>query len=970
MLRRSIGIIALALLCCFTSTVYGVRGQATVSSAVADGYIIKFKQTASRAVQSNALRTAGVRAVEQFALVKGLTHAQTLAGQGANNALSILNQNPAIEYIEPNYLVSIAQVPNDPQFSQQYALDNQGQMGGLVNADIDATLAWDIHTGNDVIIAIIDSGVDYNHPDLAANIWVNSNEIPGNGFDDDNNGFVDDVRGWDFANNNNDPADDHGHGTHVSGIVGAIGNNGTGIAGVNWKVKLMPLKFIDVTGIGSTVDAIRAINYAVANGARISNNSWGGAGYSQALFDTINAAAQMGHLVVAAAGNDGRNNDDPANAHYPSGYDLTNIISVAATDNLDNLASFSNFGQINVDLGAPGVRILSTLPNNNYQMMDGTSMAAPMVAGVAGLILSRVPNISVETLRTAILNNTDPLASLSGVTATGGRLNALKAISSITADIKILPNSATIGVNDTINFTAQGGVPPYSWSTSNPSVAQIDNSGFFLATNPGTVQITVRDNNGFTSNSGDIVISSINIAPNIAELVVGQSVQFQANGGIVPYTWSTPANGIGNINATTGLFSGLSAGVTEVSVRDANGISKTSGAIRVVAAQALVLSPMRADLMPGEFLEFQVSGGFAPYSWSVSDRTIASINNTGLLTALTLGSVTVTATDSMGSSVTSNAINISELTVTASSHSVRINETLPLSVNGGTPPFQWRVSNSNIASIDTSGNLTAVNPGSIRVTIMDSNGVIGRSEVILVTESTALGLFIRDSILAVNASSTIKTSGGIPPYQWSNSNPSVIELNKTSGTIKGLAAGTSTITVTDSIGETVASDLLEVRQISLSPSTASVSIGQTQAFVASGGVGPYRWQSSNNTVASIDANGLLNASTAGVTTITATDLDGISGSLTLNVFDATSGANHTMTIRPDTATLSRRSTNVLQFTVSGGLPPYQFSLTNPIGSIDNQTGAYSPLSDIAGETRIIVTDADGHIVESGLIFVQ
>ncbi|MDH5218250.1 MAG: S8 family serine peptidase, partial [Gammaproteobacteria bacterium] len=214
MLRRGIQVAVLALLTCgLIDPVFAVRGQPTPSVLATDGYIVKFKTSASRVAQSNALTTAGVRTIERFALVDGLSHVDIVAGQNSTNAVGILTSNPSIEYIEPNYLVSVARTPNDPEFSMQYALDNQGQSGGMANADINATQAWDIHTGNNVTIAVIDSGLDYNHPDISKNVWTNANEIPGNGIDDDNNGFVDDIRGWDFANNDNDPSDDHGHGT-------------------------------------------------------------------------------------------------------------------------------------------------------------------------------------------------------------------------------------------------------------------------------------------------------------------------------------------------------------------------------------------------------------------------------------------------------------------------------------------------------------------------------------------------------------------------------------------------------------------------------------------------------------------------------------------------------------------------------------------------------------------------------------
>lgn len=960
------------LLCLLLLSMIGAGSlSAAIAPLASDGYIVKFKSTVSRAAQTNSLTIAGVQVKERFSLVPGLSYVQAVAGRDVQGALGLLSVDQNIEYIEPNYLVSISAIPNDPDFSQQWALDNQGQSGGKVNADIDAPQAWDLSTGNSIVVAVIDSGIDYTHSDIANNIWINTAEIPGNGIDDDNNGYVDDVRGWDFVNNDNDPMDDHGHGTHVAGIIAAEGNNGQGISGISWKARLVPLKFIDTSGIGSTVNAIRAINYAVAQGARLSNNSWGGAGFSQALYDTLRAAEQKGHMIIAASGNEALNNDDPNTPHYPSGYDLNNIISVAATDRTDNLAGFSNFGSTAVDLGAPGVRILSLIPNNRYQMMDGTSMAAPVVTGVASLVLSRSPDLPLTNLRTILLSSVDAVAALNGITVTGGRINAFRALSSIATNVEITPQTLNIGVNQTHQFNVTGGSPPYQWSVSRPTLAQVDNNGFFQAFSAGTVQLTVTDSSGGRGSTGNIVISDLTVTPQSAELLVGDVLQFGVAGGVGPYVWSTSPNGVGQIDPNSGLFSALSQGLTDVTVSDSLGISRTSGSIRVLSAQLLTLTPMRADMMPGEVLTFSVNGGIPPYQWQVSDRSIAMVDNLGNVTALGNGSFSVTVTDGSGNSVTSNNISVSELSISSHTSNLRINESVALTVKGGTPPFQWRVSNSNLANIATDGTLTAVSAGSIRVTIMDANGTLGKSEIILITESSVLGVFLRDRVIGVNSATSIRASGGVPPYQWRNSNPAIVKLDEATGIVTGLSAGQATITITDSLGETVVSDVIEVRTLAMSPANYVLETGQSVNYSAAGGLPPYRWQSNNMAVASVDAAGLVSALAPGLVKISVTDADGIQMSTELTVIAVGSGLAHPMDIRPATATLSRRSTNVLQFTVSGGTAPYSFSLSNPsVGSINAITGEYAPLSDIAGETQVIVSDADGHVARSGVVSVQ
>lgn len=345
----------------------------------------------------------------------------------ADKVLEALREDAAIERIEFNYEVSINALPNDPDFSLLWGLENTGQTGGVSDADIDATEAWDLVTGSDaVVVAVIDSGVDYTHPDLAANIWINAGEVPDNGIDDDGNGLVDDVRGYDFSAGDNDPMDEHSHGTHVAGTIAAVGNNATGIVGVNWTARIMPVRFLGPTGSGSISDAIEAVLYATQMGARVMNNSWGGGGYSEALFDAISAANEAGAVFVASAGNDNWNNDVyPA---YPTSYEVPNVISVAALDASDGKASFSNWGVTSVDLAAPGVAIYSTLPGGVYGNKSGTSMAAPHVSGVAALLLAQDPDRTVSDIKRHLLAGVDPVPSMAGKVASEGRLNAYGAL--------------------------------------------------------------------------------------------------------------------------------------------------------------------------------------------------------------------------------------------------------------------------------------------------------------------------------------------------------------------------------------------------------------------------------------------------------------------------------------------------------------------------------------------------------------
>lgn len=370
-----------------------------------------------------------------------------------------LKNDSYIEYAEPNYILSnFETIPNDEYFSELWGMNNTGQTGGIVDADIDAVEAWDATTGsNDVVVAIIDTGIDYNNPDLAQNIWINPNEIAGDNIDNDGNGFIDDVHGWDFYNNDNDPMDDDSHGTHCAGIIGAVGNDEAGVVGVNWNVKMMPVKFLSAEGYGSSEGAIQSIIYAATMGVDIMSNSWGGGYYSSAEEDVISFVNDLGILFVASAGNYGTDNDMIGN--YPSNYNVPNIIAVAATDNNDQKASFSNYGLTTVDLGAPGVSIYSTILNNEYAYYDGTSMAAPHVSGVAGLIKARFPNADSLEMKTRILNGVDVVSSLVGKTVTGGRLNAFAALDDddiSPAKIEDLAVMANDFLSITLSWTAPG----------------------------------------------------------------------------------------------------------------------------------------------------------------------------------------------------------------------------------------------------------------------------------------------------------------------------------------------------------------------------------------------------------------------------------------------------------------------------------------------------------------------------------
>jgi len=384
--------------------------------------------TTKNTILNSALGRGGSLVKQEYTLVKGLTQVSLPAGMSVEDATASLRQSSSVIYAGPDYISHVFVVPNDTRFSELWGMHNTGQAGGTAGADIDATGAWDINTGSSsIVVAVTDTGVDYTHPDLAANMWR------------DPNGHF----GYDFVNNDSDPMDDYGHGTHVAGIIGAVGNNGLGVAGVCWHVKIMALKILDANGRGSLSNSISGVQYAVSNGAKVINASWGynpgvPVSYLQPLYDAIAAAQDVNVIFVAAAGNNINNNND-ASPVYPASFDLDNVISVMATTNTDAQAYYSNYGLMTVDLGAPGGSnsggsndILSTLMGGGYGYKAGTSMATPHVAGACALLLSINHTLTASQVKQILLDTVDK--TLPGLCVSGGRLNLSAAAQEVTTD--------------------------------------------------------------------------------------------------------------------------------------------------------------------------------------------------------------------------------------------------------------------------------------------------------------------------------------------------------------------------------------------------------------------------------------------------------------------------------------------------------------------------------------------------------
>ncbi|MBJ6802559.1 RCC1 domain-containing protein [Geomonas propionica] len=534
-----------------------------------DELLVKFKAGTPVQNSKNVHARRGGAVIREFSRLR-LHHVKLKKGVTVEEALQSYRAEPEVEYAEPNFLYETMRQPDDAMFNDQWALRNSGQTGGTSGADIKATAAWDLSTGsNEVVVAIIDTGIDYTHPDLSANVWTGG--------------------GLDTANQDLDPFDDHGHGTHVAGIIGARGSNGIGVAGVNWNVKLTACKFIGANGSGDTAAAVQCLEHIKGlkdAGANIvaTNNSWGGGGFSQALYDAIDAQRDI--LFIAAAGNNGSDNESLL--FYPAAFELPNVITVAATDLNDNKSYFSNYGLRNVHVGAPGTDILSTLPAVNtwsltggYGNLSGTSMAAPHVAGLAALLKAQQPARDWRTIRNLILAGGDPVPGLADKTLTGRRINALGSLScsdkpllvpvQYPAQFPVSSGTFTLAAQS-INCGNPAGPVTVTTSAGETITLQDDGvfpdqaagDGIFSAswTVPSYLVPTPVQVLKFSSPAGMVYVPSLSINGYLPDGNLDHDYRhyLEATSGVAPYTWvvqsGTLPDGL-TLNSATGEVSGL-----------------------------------------------------------------------------------------------------------------------------------------------------------------------------------------------------------------------------------------------------------------------------------------------------------------------------------------------------------------------------------------------------------------------------
>jgi subtilisin family serine protease len=950
--------------------------------AVPGEILVGFEEGVSEAARNEVLAKVGASEDEEFEEIDSEL-VEVDAGD-VNAAIVKLEDDPRVEYAEPNFLVFAdnhpvsPDSPNDPSFHQLWGMHNFGQtvnsITGSADADIDALEAWSKSKGSSsAVVGVIDSGVDFSHPDLANAMWINPGEdcsgCRTNNVDDDGNGYIDDWRGWDFVNNDNNPFDDNGHGTHVAGTIGAVGSNGVGVTGVNWTTRIMGLKFLNASGSGSTADAVEATLYASSPStlAHVTNNSWGGGGFSQALFNAIDTADDNGSLFVAAAGNDGTNND--STPHYPSSYDAPNVISVASTTSTDQRSSFSNWGKLSVDLGAPGSNIYSTYPGNTYRYLSGTSMATPHVAGAAALVKARFPTASDLGIKALLLRTVDPNTSMStsGSTpvATGGRLNVNGAVSCSSAP-KVWIDAPTS------NFVASMGEPltVTVLGTNCGSSAGVTVSADANGTG---ISLTARGDGLYTGTYTPSVAGPLTIT---ASATVGASVDTKIVTGTVAANYRYEDAPFDWIDASTGTNTGIASDDTS----------------------ATVSLPFTFSYYEQPFSSLKVSSnGYLVFGSSAATAySNVAIPNTGSPNGL-VAAFWDDLNPGAGGSVRYKTVG------TAPNRKFVV-EWMGVPHYGSTNPATFEVileeGTNDIFFLydDVIFGNDFDNGADATVGVENLAGTAGRQfshnqpvltngTAIRFTMSTETGPTITTASLADGTvdqiySHTLQATGGIPPYTWSVTGalPDGLNLNASTGEISGTPTtpGTSTFDVevsdddspakseTKTLSITVGT-AVEITTTSLPDGTAEQSYSQTLAAI--GGETPYTFSLADG---ALPAGLTLNATTGvisgtpnapGTYDFTALVTDGASPARTdtqvLGIVVAPEPLEITTTSLPD-GTVGQSYNQTLAAT--GGTTPYDWSWsgdTSPGLSLNAATGTISGTPTASGTYTFTaqVTDA-------------
>ena len=949
------------------------------------GILVKFNASVNYENQQSILEKNGLKEVQNYSFLSGLIYAESNNGNSIEETLSQLKNNENIVYAEADYEISTSSFNTE----SNTAIQNKVNARESTNEN-DQTIIQPKTNA----IGILDTGIDFTHNSLSENMWINVNETPLNGIDDDHNGWVDDIYGWNFVNNHNNPIDDNNHGTHIAGIVTGNFNNNVNTA--NQGIKLVALKVLDRNGKGNISSLLGAFDYMVKNDISISNNSWGLELNSEALKDALQQLAQTDHLLIVAAGNKSINIDDTP--FYPASYNLANIITVSALDESGKLAEFSNYGGKTVHVGANGAAITSTGINNSVTTLSGTSMAAAFVSGVAIRVQEEIKDVTSQEIKTWLINHAEQDDTLNDVMISASKLENLDVLladiqtvsNDVTIDVSIetpidntdvddaiidinvpntnstetsnnTPDAATdipsisvdntsISINEIKEITIAGGIAPFTFSTSDSNVAMIDESGFITALTAGTAEISLTDANGLNSNTITLNVVELKILPeNINQVAIQDRLTLNVSNGLPPYSWFVSDESIAAIVVNENDDSEIElrpsqSGTISITVQDATGNNAIIDNIQIDLPQ-LIVNPSAINLNRGQNILLRVDGGTSPYSYQSSDENIVVIDDSGMVSALVEGSASITVTDSEGQVGLASIIVNPNLTVSTAKHILDVNETITIDALGAVGSLSWASSNSMILSVDQTGLVSAQDlPGTAIINVMDAAGrrgsvLIEVRQVTLTSPSSTV--VVGDPAMQLNA------QGGSTPYSWSVDDPTVAQINL-SGFFSGIKAGSVIVTATDADGfSSTISVTVDPAPLSVSQTNLVLAMDGSVQLTANGAEENYTWTSNDENVVTVDNNGLVQAVALGLTEIILTDSSGEFIVITAQVREIGLSVSSTSIYITDPG---------LRITTNGGIAPFVWISNDPsIATIDS-TGFLRPLS--LGDVTISVSDAN------------
>ncbi|MDX1811940.1 MAG: S8 family serine peptidase, partial [Gammaproteobacteria bacterium] len=815
------------------------------------GLLLKFSSALSLLDQDKLLSESNLILKHRFNIVPGLIYAEPSNAGSIETALLQLADDKRLTYIEPDYKIKVNAL------TLQQAKNAASEASAKV-----AARDLSLNGNNPHVVAVLDTGIDFNHIDLQNYIWMNGGEIPRNGIDDDGNGWIDDIYGWNFVENDKNPMDYHQHGTHVAGIIAGLSSSANSAAD---GIKLMALRVLDEYGVGSVSNVLQAFEYILANNIVLSNNSWGLKHHSMALFDALQVMNSHNHLLITAAGNNSQ--DVSKTPFYPASYKMDNLLSVASIGDSEQVSEFSNYGADNVELAAPGENIVSTIKSDTTGTMSGTSMAAAFVSSLGATLQQQAHELSGQELKQEILKRAT-ISETNKTNVAEGRIitNSDAFFNYIEPDntgnntaldqtFSIIFPAAEVAIGEKIPLDVKGGVEPYHWTVNNAMIASIDENGVISGLTVGSAGIIVTDSNGVKSDEliVNVVPMSI-VGADSNSISMNQATRFSARGGIPPFTWEASDNSILSYSVGTSDTSFIditpnTMGAFTLKLVDSVGYVANSPTI-TISAPPLQVTPTAVQLSLNQSHQLIAQGGNSPYNWLSSDSNIVTVNNTGMIKAVAAGDVNIIVTDSAKQSQTVAVSVLNKLSIDVEKTILAPGDSLPISVLGGSGSYTWVSSDSNVVSISSDNLIVAANTGFATITASDDNGTSGSLEF----EVRVVSINTDQNIISLASPDlSLSASGGREPYKWAVNNSSMATIDD-KGNLHATTTGWVNVLVTDADGFSDSLSLfIDAPPLAVSHSNVVLGKQCTAQLSATGGDGNYQWTSSDESVATVTA---------------------------------------------------------------------------------------------------------------------